>query len=344
LSVWEKFAMPTLFISYRRIDSAGSAGRLFDRLSQHFGREHVFMDTEGGIERGADFPEVIEKALASATAMVVVIGPRWISCADAAGQQRLQKSDDWVRNEIASALRRDIPVLPVFVDGAVMPAIDALPEDLRRLARKHASEISSTRWDYDVGQIIEILERTMPAANSRSFVRRNIAVAVAVAVLAAAGISLFGKDDAPALRNSPALVGATDAAALGIKGANASAAATSDAEHAYDLRGYWRDEGGELYKIVDRDGDSFDMGRVEPPETHPIYRIAHLNKREVKIDIGVLPSGTQQQVANLGLSVDGNILVGLLTNTQVEEEPSSWVLRREPDPTRKPANTLPGRP
>ena len=321
--------MSSIFISYRRIDSAGSAGRLFDRLSRHLGREHVFMDTEGGIERGADFPEVIEKAVAVANAMVVVIGRQWLTCTDDAGHPRLHNSDDWVRNEVASALRRNILVLPVFIDGAVMPATEALPDDLARLTRRQGAEISSTRWDYDVAQIIRILEKTTPVGGSvLARHKKSLGVALALAAtMAAIAIGLRDRNAAPGTEPAAAPVAATQPAAPA-ESASATPAATKVAN---DLRGDWQDDEGAIYRIVDRDGGGYDVGRIAPPETDPVYRIAQVNKRTVEIAIGVLPSGTQQGVAHLELSVDGNVLAGLLKSTQVEDLPRNWVLRRRPD-------------
>lgn len=73
-----------IFISYRREDAAGYAGRLYDRLAGHFGAERVFMDVEG-IEPGADFVEAIERAVGSCEALIVIIGDEWLS-AESAGR------------------------------------------------------------------------------------------------------------------------------------------------------------------------------------------------------------------------------------------------------------------
>jgi len=143
--------MAGVFVSYRRIDSSGSAGRLFDRLTSRFGDKAVFMDVEGGIPRGDDFSAAIARALQGADALVVVVGPRWLTCTDAAGHRRLDNSDDWVRTEIEKGLERGIPVLPVLVDGATMPTEGDLPDSLKPFARRQSSEITNNRWNYDVG-------------------------------------------------------------------------------------------------------------------------------------------------------------------------------------------------
>jgi hypothetical protein len=126
------------------------------------------MDVEGGIARGADFVTALERAVAGVDAMVVVIGHQWSTCTDDRGLRRLDGEQDWVRQEIASALRRDILVLPVLVGGASMPRAENLPENIRGLARKQAAEISDSRWDYDTGEIFKTLERVVqPGSDAR---------------------------------------------------------------------------------------------------------------------------------------------------------------------------------
>src|SRR5438128_24895 len=59
--------MPRIFISYRRDDSSGHAGRLFDELCNQFGRDQVFMDIDT-LEPGQDFVNVLENAVGSCDA------------------------------------------------------------------------------------------------------------------------------------------------------------------------------------------------------------------------------------------------------------------------------------
>ena len=88
--------MSRIFISYRRDDSAGYAGRLHDHLCQHFGQGQTFMDIDT-IEPGVDFVETIEKAVGSCDVLIVVIGPQWLSMTDATGRRRLDNPEDFVR-------------------------------------------------------------------------------------------------------------------------------------------------------------------------------------------------------------------------------------------------------
>ena len=114
--------MRAIFISYRRDDAEGHAGRLFEDLVLRFGAASVFMDV-AGIEPGRDFRKVIEQQVASCGVLLAVIGKSWLtsSASDAQGRRRLDDPHDFVRLETATALRRDIPVIPVLVHGAQMP-------------------------------------------------------------------------------------------------------------------------------------------------------------------------------------------------------------------------------
>lgn len=149
--------MPGIFVSYRRIDTMAWAGHLFADLRKSFGASQVFMDINGGIPRGADFEQVLTTALDGCDALLALIGPQWIGCTRADGTRRLDAPDDWVRNEISTALRRNIPVMPVVLGGAALPDETALPEDLRALRKRQQAEVTDTRWDYDIGELIKDL-------------------------------------------------------------------------------------------------------------------------------------------------------------------------------------------
>src|SRR4051794_24243491 len=103
-----------IFISYRREDAAADAGRLADHLSQRFGRDRVFLDVNA-IDPGADFVQVLHSALDQTAAVLIVIGPRWVTVSAADGTRRLDGAADFVRLEVEAALGRTIPVVPVLV-------------------------------------------------------------------------------------------------------------------------------------------------------------------------------------------------------------------------------------
>jgi hypothetical protein len=149
--------MTRLFISYRRADSAGYAGRLYDHLSQLVGPDALFMDIDD-IPPGEDFVKVIEDAISVCDTVLVVIGPQWTEVTNPQGQRRLDDPYDFVRLEIATALKRDIRVIPVLVGGASMPGPSVLPDTLVLLARRNAVELSDNRFKYDVERLVRSLK------------------------------------------------------------------------------------------------------------------------------------------------------------------------------------------
>jgi hypothetical protein len=152
--------MSGVFISYRRADSAGHAGRLFDHLSMRFGADLIFQDFDD-IKPGTDFLQAIQTAIKSCDIMLVLIGPLWLE--DAQGRRRLDDPEDVLRLEVSEALQRDMTVIPVLLGGATMPPAEYLPEPVKSLSKRHAVEITDSRWNYDVGRLIErIRELILP--------------------------------------------------------------------------------------------------------------------------------------------------------------------------------------
>jgi hypothetical protein len=155
--------MGGIFISYRRQDAPGYAGRLYDSLAAHFGDGTIFMDI-GAIQPGQDFGERINDALNSCDVLLAVIGPQWATVTDADGSRRLDDPEDFVGLELRTALlRRDVVVIPVLVGGGRMPARGEVPPALAELRRRQALELSEERWRYDVQRLIGTLEGPLPA-------------------------------------------------------------------------------------------------------------------------------------------------------------------------------------
>ena len=146
-----------IFVSYRRDDSSGHAGRLADKLVEHFGRDRIFMDIDT-IEPGEDFVTVIENAVGSCEILIAVIGQKWLS---GSGSGQLDNPNNFVRLEISTALRRNIRVIPVLVQRASMPKAQDLPDDLDKLTRRNAIELTDLRWQTDVDQLISVLEKVL---------------------------------------------------------------------------------------------------------------------------------------------------------------------------------------
>jgi TIR domain len=155
--------VPGIFLSYRREDAGGQAGRLYDTLVSRFGSEFVFRDIDTLVP-GADFLEHIERSIASADVVLAVIGRDWASARDANGQRRLLQPDDYVRLELEAALSREIPTIPVLVRNATMPAREDLPEGLAPLVRRHAFELPDHHWPFAVEALIQALETMVPAS------------------------------------------------------------------------------------------------------------------------------------------------------------------------------------
>src|SRR5215510_2165286 len=147
--------MPTIFLSYRRSDTGGEAGRLSDTLHQKLGRGLAFRDVVN-IPFGAAFDSVLEKELAAAKIVLVLIGPTWL----AELQQRLKQPDiDYLRVEVASALAQGKRVIPVLLKGAALPPAHALPADLDALAKHQALTLRDESWSQDVDRLIDAIGR-----------------------------------------------------------------------------------------------------------------------------------------------------------------------------------------
>jgi len=145
-----------IFISYRRSDSQGESGRLFDDLVRSFGKTAVFMDVVG-IDAGHDFRRAIDDSVQSCSVLLAMLGPSWLETANEQGGRRLDGETDYVRLEIAAALRRDIPVVPVLLRSAKMPRTEQLPSEIADLAFRNAVELTHTRWKSDVQVLIKAL-------------------------------------------------------------------------------------------------------------------------------------------------------------------------------------------
>jgi hypothetical protein len=133
--------MGKIFISYRRDDSLMVAKSMYDWLSQRFPRNDIFMDVDS-IAPGVDFRAPIETAIIQSDIVFVLIGPKWLAITDANGRKRLENPNDFVRFEIEMAMRHKIPIVPLLVKGATMPALDQLPATIMGLAYLQAIPIA----------------------------------------------------------------------------------------------------------------------------------------------------------------------------------------------------------
>jgi hypothetical protein len=169
-----------IFISYRRQDSAANALGIGQYLEHAFGRKNVFIDVD--MRAGTKFPAVLEERLAECKVMLVLIGSDWLNAQDEQGQRRLDSPDDWVRLEIAHALKRDITVIPVRVNGAQLPARATLPADIRGLLDHQAVSVTTTGFRNEMAGLVRDI-RSIPSPKPW---RRFGAIAAGVSLLLAA--------------------------------------------------------------------------------------------------------------------------------------------------------------
>jgi hypothetical protein len=192
-----------VFISYRREDAAGFAGRLADSLERHLPHEPVFRDVDA-LAPGQDFVAAIEARLRQCRVCLAVIGREWLNSRDADGRRRLDQSDDFVRLELAAALARpEVLLVPVLVEGAPMPPGDALPSEIRSLARRQAVSLRDDMWDADVARLAQSLQPALastppplPASSFPRAARWTGAAVAALGLLALLVYALGGQDAA----------------------------------------------------------------------------------------------------------------------------------------------------
>jgi ATP-dependent Clp protease ATP-binding subunit ClpA len=155
----EKKVSPSgrIFISYRRDDVAGHAGRIHDRLTSEFGTDLVFIDVDS-ISFGSDFVKVLDDMVGQCEVLVAVIGPNWLDAKDAHGNRRIDDPKDFVRIEVAAALHRNIAIIPILLPNTTMPRADQLPSDLEGLTRRQALEVRHVSFKNDMDRLVRILK------------------------------------------------------------------------------------------------------------------------------------------------------------------------------------------
>jgi hypothetical protein len=152
----------TLFLCYRREDTQDAAGRLHDRLVDAYGPDHVFMDIDS-VPLGIDFVDHVTDQISRCSGVIVMIGRQWLTATDVRGRRRLDFEDDLVRTELAAALERKIPVIPVLVQDATVPASEDLPPNIKPLARRNGINLTGAAWKAGVERLIKELDHVMKA-------------------------------------------------------------------------------------------------------------------------------------------------------------------------------------
>jgi TIR domain len=174
-----------VFLSYRRGDVGGYAGRLHDDLLPYLGSKNVFQDV-AAIAAGQDFTQVIDRQLDDTDAVLAILGPGWLTASTDAGERRLDDAEDYVRLELSRALRRGIPVVPVLVGRARLPAAEELPPDLAELSRRQSVILRDETWHADVQGLVRSLrgEPDVPTPRRRGGLLAGVAALAVVAVAA----------------------------------------------------------------------------------------------------------------------------------------------------------------
>ena len=152
-----------VFISYRRDDSAGHAGRVRDRLERELGHNLLFMDVDA-IPLGTNFSKVLHEEVAKCGVLLAVIGPNWPDARDGEGKRRLDDPNDFVHIEVAAALHRDIPVIPILLDGSRIPKASELPDDLKELASRNGLDVRHASFHQDMDRLIGALKKQLGQA------------------------------------------------------------------------------------------------------------------------------------------------------------------------------------
>ncbi|MCA0457659.1 MAG: TIR domain-containing protein [Chloroflexi bacterium] len=154
--------MTRIFINYRRQDSEGYVGRLYDHLTQHFTPQDIFMDVDS-IPPGVDFVQALEDAVADCDIFLAMVGPQWLTLADEHGERRLDQWNDFVRIEICSALKQGKVIIPVLVGRSRMPNPAELPDEMKPFARRNALELSQLHFAQDVKKLAKAIQDAAPA-------------------------------------------------------------------------------------------------------------------------------------------------------------------------------------
>ncbi len=165
--------MLRIFISYRRAETGGWVTAIYKELVKHFDPADIFRDIDT-IDFGVDFVQEIENAVQQCDVLLAMIGPQWETITDKKGRRRLDDPNDFMRLEIATALKRGIWVIPVLVDDATMPYAEQLPGDLQRLCRRNALEVGERDFDHHIERLVRALERISGDASSAPTPRKPI--------------------------------------------------------------------------------------------------------------------------------------------------------------------------
>ena len=310
-----------IFICYRRDDAEGYAGRLFDRLNYRFPRR-VFMDVTG-IRPGANFSRVIQETVGSCHVLIAIIGRQWITLKDlATNRPRLELANDYVRHEIATALSRNITVIPVLVRGAEMPSSALLPPDVAPLSLRNALEITDSDFDHDAQRLIEAVEIACgePTPIPRVPVqpkRKNSCLVFALGAIVAVGALVFflvvlgflaasnQNTNGGEEQTQPTPISRSDDTARPVSIAAPTPdlvaihkprliSAIRQADNA-EIYAYHTLDPAPLYKVVTGEALRSYLTRIESLQSQGIFEVSHLENQQFQ-SFNVTPDGLRAEV------------------------------------------------
>lgn len=152
-----------IFISFRKSDPQLPRERLYQALVARFGVQHVFK-AGPSIPLGSSYPDSLIQEAGECEIMLVLIGPGWLGDISEDGTYGIHRREDWVRREVAEAMRRGKWVIPVLMgDGQMLPAPEQLPEEIRTLCQHQCVHVPDTGIDAALAGLIDSLINLLPA-------------------------------------------------------------------------------------------------------------------------------------------------------------------------------------
>ena len=198
-----------IFVSYRRDDTAPFAISIAQYLENRFGKDRVFLDVDR-LRAGEDFPSVLKRKLADCAVVLAIIGPNWLDAMEQRdSSRRLDNPEDWVRLEIAQAIARGVPVVPVLVAGASMPSRASLPSELQPLVDRQFAVVTTNGFRHEMAGLARDVADQIGIRPARWSVWYAVVLATALIVGVAAlwfrspGLSILGKPQEKAVFLSP---------------------------------------------------------------------------------------------------------------------------------------------
>lgn len=155
-----------IILSYRKFNTGDTARRIQTILTSAFGPNNVIAGTESLINYNTEGENVVIEAVMQADALLVLIDRDWL-----AGDWAKDYTDSDVVALNTALFEPSTQVIPLLLDGAVMPSTSELPVTLHELPRQRVIRISSTTLDADIGRLIQQLDPTarVPQSSSPAF-------------------------------------------------------------------------------------------------------------------------------------------------------------------------------